>query len=173
MLLQNQVIFAAALFFFKEGNPGSAEHQHFPVQAKRIHAESVFFEYGKQTCSGSPLYICFVQINYARKQQTGQPFVSCPVLFLGLMQQPLVFGAEAAVSRCLSAPNDRACRYGYAALMLLRSTRSASSESTHPSPLKSIMSSLPSASNPSAYLIISKASYVVISPSWFTSPIIQ
>ena len=25
-LLQNQVIFAAASFFFKEGNPGSAEH---------------------------------------------------------------------------------------------------------------------------------------------------
>ena len=125
------------------------------------------------SCSGSPLYICFVQINYARKQQTGQPFVSCPVLFLGLMQQPLAFGAETAVSRCLSAPNDRACRYGYAAPMLLRSTRSASSESTHPFPLKSIMSSLPSVSNPSAYLIISKASYVVISPSWFTSPIIQ
>lgn len=67
----------------------------------------------------------------------------------------------------------RCQRYGYAAPMLLRSTRSASSESTHPSPLKSIMSSLPSVSNPSAYLIISKASYVVISPSWFTSPIIQ
>ena len=67
----------------------------------------------------------------------------------------------------------RGQRYGYAAPMLLRSTRSASSESTHPSPLKSIMSSLPSVSNPSAYLIISKASYVVISPSWFTSPIIQ
>ena len=104
---------------------------------------------------------------------TGQPFLSCPVLFLGLMQQPLAFGAEAAVSRCLSAPNDRACRYGYAAPMTLRSTRSASSESTHPSPLKSIMSSLPSVSTPSTYLIISKASYVVISPSWFTSPIIQ
>ena len=29
---------------------------------------------------------------------TGQPFLSCPVLFLGLMQQPLAFGAEAAVS---------------------------------------------------------------------------
>lgn len=67
----------------------------------------------------------------------------------------------------------RGQRYGYAAPMLLRSTRSASSESTHPSPLKSIMSSLPSVSTPSAYLIISKASYVVISPSWFTSPIIQ
>ena len=67
----------------------------------------------------------------------------------------------------------RGQRYGYAAPMLLRSTRCASSESTHPSPLKSIMSSLPSVSNPSAYLIISKASYVVISPSWFTSPIIQ
>ena len=125
------------------------------------------------SCSGSPLYICFVQINYARKQKTGQPFLSCPVLFSGLMQQPLAFGAEAAVSRCLSAPNDHACRYGYAAPMTLRSTRSASSESTHPSPLKSIMSSLPSVSAPSAYLIISKASYVVISPSWFTSPIIQ
>ena len=50
------------------------------------------------SCSGSPLYICFVQINYARKQQTGQPFLSCPVLFSGLMQQPLAFGAEASVS---------------------------------------------------------------------------
>ena len=125
------------------------------------------------SCSGSPLYICFVQINYTRKQQTGQPFLSCPVLFSGLLQQPLAFGAEASVLRCLSAPNDRACRYGYAAPMTLRSTRSASSESTHPFPSKSIMSSLPSVSNPSAYLIISKASYVVISPSWFTSPIIQ
>jgi len=35
VLLQNQVIFAAALFFLKEGNPGDAEHQHFPVQAVR------------------------------------------------------------------------------------------------------------------------------------------
>ena len=103
---------------------------------------------------------------------TGQPFLSCPVLFFDYCSK-LFFGAEASVSRCLSAPNDRACRYGYAAPMLLRSTRSASSESTHLSPLKSIISSLPSVSNPSAYLIISKASYVVISPSWFTSPIIQ
>ena len=89
MLLQNQVIFAAALFFFKEGNPGGAEHQHFPVQAKRTHAESVNFECGKQTCSGNPLYICFVQINYV-KAKTGQLFLSCPVLFSGLMQQPFV-----------------------------------------------------------------------------------
>ena len=60
---------------------------HFSAQAKPAHAESVIFVYGKQTCSGSPLYICFVQINYARKQKTGQPFLSCPVLFSGLKQQ--------------------------------------------------------------------------------------
>jgi hypothetical protein len=48
------------------------------------------------SCSGSPLYICFVQINYTRKQQTGQPFLSCPVLFSGLMQQPLIFRTVAA-----------------------------------------------------------------------------
>ena len=132
--------------------------------------------------AGNLLCECFWHYNYIMfvsfklimwKQQTGQPFLSCPVLFFGLMQQLLIFGSEAAVSRCLSAPNDLACRYGYAAPMLLRSTRSASSESTHPFPLKSIISSLPSVSNPSAYLIISKASYVVISPSWFTSPISQ
>ena len=29
----------------------------------------------------------FEQLNYTRKQQTGQPFLSCPVLFWGLMQQ--------------------------------------------------------------------------------------
>ena len=76
----------SSTFLFKVGQSGGAEHQHFPVQAKRIHAESVFFEYVKQTCSGSPLYICFVQINYARKQKTGQLFLSCPVLFWELMQ---------------------------------------------------------------------------------------
>ena len=27
---------------------------------------------------------------------TGQPFVSCPVLFSGLMQQPLIFRTDAA-----------------------------------------------------------------------------
>mgnify|MGYP006968813014 FL=1 len=86
MLLQNQVIFAAALFFFKEGNPGGAEHQHFPVQAKRTHAESVIFEYGKQTCSGSPLYICFVQINYVKATNRST-----------LLELPgFVFGADAA-----------------------------------------------------------------------------
>lgn len=86
MLLQNQVIFAAALFFFKEGNPGGAEHQHFPVQAKRTHAESVIFEYGKQTCSGSPLYICFVQINYVKATNRAT-----------LLELPgFVFGADAA-----------------------------------------------------------------------------
>ena len=86
MLLQNQVIFAAALFFFKEGNPGGAEHQHFPVQAKRTHAESVIFEYGKQSCSGSPLYICFVQINYVKATNRAT-----------LLELPgFVFGADAA-----------------------------------------------------------------------------
>lgn len=135
--------------------------------------KACFLSTSNRPARATRFLLVFVQINYARKQKTGQPFVSCPVLFLGLMQQPLAFGAEAAVSRCLSAPNDRACRYGYAAPMLLRSTRSASSESTHPFPSKSIMSSLPSVSTPSAYLMISKASYVVISPSWFTSPIIQ
>ena len=86
MLLQNQVIFAAALFFFKEGNPGGAEHQHFPVQAKRTHAESVIFEYVKQTCSGSPLYICFVQINYVKATNRAT-----------LLELPgFVFGADAA-----------------------------------------------------------------------------
>ena len=34
--------------------------------------------------------IIFEQFNYTRKQQTGQPFLSCPVLFWGLMQQPAV-----------------------------------------------------------------------------------
>jgi len=38
----------------------------FPVQAKRTHAESVIFEYGKQTCSGNPLSVCFIQINYVK-----------------------------------------------------------------------------------------------------------
>ena len=86
MLLQNQVIFAAALFFFKEGNPGGAEHQHFPVQAKRTHAKSVIFEYGKQSCSGSPLYICFVQINYVKATNRAT-----------LLELPgFVFGADAA-----------------------------------------------------------------------------
>lgn len=79
----------SSTFLFKGGQSGGAEHQHFSAQAKRTHAESVIFEYVKQTCSGSPLYICFVQINYARKPKTGQPFLSCPVLFSGLMQQPL------------------------------------------------------------------------------------
>ena len=32
--------------------------------------------------------LVFEQLNYTRKQQTGQPFLSCPVLFWGLMQQP-------------------------------------------------------------------------------------
>ena len=32
--------------------------------------------------------LVFEQFNYTRKQQTGQPFLSCPVLFWGLMQQP-------------------------------------------------------------------------------------
>ena len=125
------------------------------------------------SCSGNPLYICFVQINYTRKQKTGQPFLSCPVLFSGLMQQSLAFGAEAAVSAVFRLRTTLLADTVYAAPMLLRSTRSASSESTHPFPSKSIISSLPSVSTPSAYLIISKASYVVISPSWFTSPIIQ
>ena len=80
----------SSTFLFKVGQSEGAEHQHFPVQTVRTHAESVFFEYVKQTCSGSPLYICFVQINYARKQKTGQLFLSCPVLFSGLMQQPFV-----------------------------------------------------------------------------------
>ena len=50
-LLQNQVIFAAASFFFRRairGVPGIT----FSVQAKPTHAESVIFVYGKQTCSG-------------------------------------------------------------------------------------------------------------------------
>ncbi len=50
-LLQNQVIFAAAPFFL-EGQLGECRTLHFPVQAKRTHAESVIFEYVKQTCSG-------------------------------------------------------------------------------------------------------------------------
>ena len=32
--------------------------------------------------------LVFEQFNYTRKQQTGQPFLSCPVLFWELMQQP-------------------------------------------------------------------------------------
>ena len=35
-LLQNQVIFAAASFFFKEGNPGSAEHYIFRLKRSRL-----------------------------------------------------------------------------------------------------------------------------------------
>ena len=35
-LLQNQVIFAAASFFFKEGNPGSAEHYIFRFKRSRL-----------------------------------------------------------------------------------------------------------------------------------------
>jgi len=35
-LLQNQVIFAAAPFFFKEGNPGSAEHYIFRLKRSRL-----------------------------------------------------------------------------------------------------------------------------------------
>ena len=35
-LLQNQVIFAAAPFFFKEGNPGSAEHYIFRFKRSRL-----------------------------------------------------------------------------------------------------------------------------------------
>ncbi len=70
-----------------------AEHQHFPVQAKRIHAESVIFEYGKQTCSGSPLYICFVQINYVKAKNRAT-----------LRELPgFVFGADATAPSCFSA----------------------------------------------------------------------
>ena len=35
-LLQNQVIFAAAPFFFKEGNPWSAEHYIFRLKRSRL-----------------------------------------------------------------------------------------------------------------------------------------
>ena len=35
-LLQNQVIFAAASFFFKEGNSGSAEHYIFRLKRSRL-----------------------------------------------------------------------------------------------------------------------------------------
>ena len=45
----------SSTFLFLGGQSGGAEHQHFPVQAVRTHAESVIFEYGKQSCSGSPL----------------------------------------------------------------------------------------------------------------------
>ena len=76
----------SSTFLFKVGQSGGAEHQHFPVQAKRTHAESVFFEYGKQTCSGSPLYICFVQINYVKAKNRTT-----------LLELPgFVFGADAA-----------------------------------------------------------------------------
>gem|GEM_PF-963313 len=46
------------------------------------------------SCSGSPLYICFVQINYARKQKTGQPFLSCPVLFFDCCSNPWLSGLK-------------------------------------------------------------------------------
>jgi hypothetical protein len=72
--------------FLRRAIRGGAEHQHFPVQAKRTHAESVFFEYVKQTCSGSPLYICFVQINYVKATNQAT-----------LLELPgFVFGADAA-----------------------------------------------------------------------------
>ena len=35
-LLQNQVIFAAVPFFFKEGNPWSAEHYIFRLKRSRL-----------------------------------------------------------------------------------------------------------------------------------------
>jgi hypothetical protein len=58
----------------------------FPVQAKRTHAESVIFEYVKQTCSGNLLSVCFIQINYVKATNQAT-----------LLELPgFVFGSDAA-----------------------------------------------------------------------------
>ena len=86
MLLQIQVIFAAAPFFFKEGSPGVPNISIFRLKRCGLKRKSVIFEYGKQTCSGSPLYICFVQINYVKATNRAT-----------LRELPgFVFGADAA-----------------------------------------------------------------------------
>jgi len=46
-------------FCFRKTAPGESLTLFFPVQAKRTHAESVIFEYGKQTCSGNPFSVGF------------------------------------------------------------------------------------------------------------------
>ena len=76
----------SSTFLFLGGQPGECRTLHFSAQTKRTHAESVIFEYGKQTCSGNPLSVCFIQINYVKAKNRAT-----------LLELPgFVFGSDAA-----------------------------------------------------------------------------
>ena len=80
----------SSLFFFKEGNPGVPNISIFRFKRSGLMRKACFLSTSNRPARAARFLLVFVQINYARKPKTGQPFLSCPVLFSGLMQQPFV-----------------------------------------------------------------------------------
>ena len=69
----------SSTFFLSEGNRG-CRTSAFSGSSEANSCRKRDFEYVKQTCSGSPLYICFVQINYV-KATNRATLLELPVLF--------------------------------------------------------------------------------------------
>jgi hypothetical protein len=97
VLLQNQVIFAAAPFFLKEGNPGVPNISIFRFKRSGLMRKACFLSTSNRPARAArfpdPLSVCFIQINYVKATNRAT-----------LLELPgFVFGADAAAPSCFSA----------------------------------------------------------------------